>query len=338
MGLSSFLRPFFSTAFIGVDVDGRFCKVYVLARKNGQTKEEFCKEFKAFDNKLPAEAAKLIRAYKRKYPFTYLGSISKTYNQGVIDTTQRVKLSKFGIKPDENLFIRMRNWACYIQKRAVAESRARYLQALGLDFLFSPFIMIYTIIAHKMLRTRNCLYVLQQRSNISLLVADKKNVFFGGYFPLSSDLEGIGDDDNEHSEISSILDMKNIDGLAGTSPEELRELGELDGIDEEVLEQEIAPKELKNRKKAQGEQARIEELRDLARANDTSEIITNCVSEFYSNDMYKSDFLDKIILLDTYGISNQAVEHIRNSLLMDIEVRPVDVTKTLIELMQRENP
>lgn len=320
-----------------MDIDGKICNVSIVVKKNGRVREEVQKEFKCINNELPIEAAKLIRNYKRKYPFSFLGAFSKTYNQGLVSTTQKSKVSQFGIKASDNVFIAFDDWMCYIQKRAIDENRVRYLKALGLDYLFSPFIALDMLVKRN-LRKRNCMYILQARSSISIMVADTQGVSFGGYFSLGNALEVGEDTQEEIGEINSLLDMKNIEGAIGSSIDELKEIGELEDIDKEVLQEEFLPQEIEIRKQRQEEHSRIEEVRDIARAQNAAETIVNCINEFYSNDLYRSDFLEKIVILDTYGISPQALTHIKNTLLLDVELKRVNLTKILIELMQRENP
>lgn len=334
---SSLLRPLFCTTLIGVDVDGRVCNLSIVVKKNKHIKEEIHKEFKCINNELPIEAAKLIRSYKRKYPFSFLGAFSKTYNQGLVSTTQKSQIQQFGIKASDNTFITFDGWMCYIQKRAIDENRVRYLKALGLDYLFSPFVVL-ELLSKPILCKRNCMYILQSRSSISIMVADTQGVSFGGYFSLGNALE-VGDDtQDEIGEVNSLLDMKNIEGAIGSSIDELKEIGELEDIDKEVLQEEFLPKEIEIKKQKQEEHSRIEEFRDIARAHNAAETIINCINEFYSNDLYRSDFLEKIVIFDTYGITPQALSHIQNTLLLDVELKRVNLTKILIELMQRENP
>jgi len=335
--LSSFLRPFFCTTLIGVDIDGKNCNVSIVVKKNGRVREEVQKEFKCINNELPIEAAKIIRNYKRKYPFSFLGAFSKTYNQGLVSTTQKSKVSQFGIKVSDNTFIVFDDWMCYIQKRAIDENRVRYLKALGLDYLFSPFVAL-DLLTKRNLRKRNCMYILQSRSSISIMVADTQGVSFGGYFSLGNALEVGEDAQEEIEEVNSLLDMKNLEGAIGSSIDELKEIGELEDIDKEVLQEEFLPQEIETRKQKQEEHSRIEEFRDIARAHNAAETIVNCINEFYSNDLYRSDFLEKIVIFDTYGISPQALAHIKSTLLLDIEQKRVNLGKILIELMQRENP
>ena len=83
--------------------------------------------------------------------------------------------------------------------------------------------------------------------------------------------------------------------------------------------------------------SRLEGLRDLARASNAAEILKNSINEFYSNPIYAStQFIESIVILDTYGITEQAVDHLRNALMLDIEVRALNIPEALIALEQAE--
>ena len=74
----------------------------------------------------------------------------------------------------------------------------------------------------------------------------------------------------------------------------------------------------------------------MARASNAVEILKNSINEFYSNPIYNAQFIESIIILDTYGMTEQAIEHIRNALMLNLEVRPLDIPDALIKLAQQE--
>ena len=260
--------------------------------KNKRVKNTISKEFKIVDKELPMEAAKLIKDYKRKYPFTYLSAMSKTYNQGLANCAKKGDLIKFGINAKTSHIIEMPNqWLFYIQNLAIDENRVKFIRALGLDYLFSPFVVMYENIKTQ-LKTSINLYVLQERGSMTLFVANKKGVYFGGFFMVGGELEQNDDDKNSMKEVHSLQELSELDSILG-SLDELNEIGELEG---------------------------------LAEAH----------NEFYSNPIYNAQFIESIIILDTYGMTEQAIEHIRNALMLNLEVRPLDIPDALIKLAQQE--
>lgn len=333
--LKFLLRPFFSTILIGVNLDAKVCLLKIVVIKNKRVKNTISKEFKIVDKELPMEAAKLIKDYKRKYPFTYLSAMSKTYNQGLANCAKKRDLIKFGINAKTSHIIEMPNqWLFYIQNLAIDENRVKFIRALGLDYLFSPFVVMYENIKTQ-LKTSINLYVLQERGSMTLFVANKKGVYFGGFFMVGGELEQNDDDKNSMKEVHSLQELSELDSILG-SLDELNEIGELEGLDEDLIRKEFAPEEVDSQEQQKAEISRLERLRDLARASNAVEILKNSINEFYSNPIYNAQFIESIIILDTYGMTEQAIEHIRNALMLNLEVRPLDIPDALIKLAQQE--
>ncbi len=329
------LRPFFSTILIGVNLDGKVCSLQIVVMKNNKVKNTINKEFKIVDKELPIEAAKLIKSYKRKYPFTYLSAMSKTYNQGLANFSKKGDLIKFGVNSKTSRIVEMPNqWLFYIQNLAVDENRVKFIRALGLDLLFSPFMLVYEHIKNQ-LGNKIKLYVLQERASMTLFVADKKGVYFGGFFMIGGELEQSDDDNSSMTEVHSFKELSELDSILG-SLDELNEIGELEDLDEELIRKEFAPDEVDSQKQQEAEMSRLEALRDLARASNAAEILKNSISEFYSNPIYNAQFIETIVILDTYGITKQALDHIRQSLMIDVKVLPLNIPEALIRLAKAE--
>lgn len=327
------LRPFFSTVLIGINLDAKVCALKIVILKNGHIKSTLTKEFRVVNNELPVEAAKLIKNYKRKYPFTYLSAMSKTYNQGLAHCANKAgDLVRFGIDSQTSKIVEMPNdWLFYIQKLAIDENRVKFIHALGLDFLFSPFVLIYDFIKDQLTKDIK-LYVLQERSAITLFVASRAGVYFGGFFMMGNDIERNDGGDNSVLEVKSLQEMGDLESLIG-SVDELNEIGELEDLDEELIRREFAPQEFDM---AEDQSSTLGGLRDLVRSSNIVEILKNSINEFYTNPVYSAQFIDSVVLLDTYGMTEQAVEHIRNSLMLDVKLKRVEIPDMLIALAKSE--
>ncbi|MCH5313842.1 MAG: hypothetical protein J1E28_05570 [Helicobacter sp.] len=333
--LKFLLRPFFSTIHIGVNLDAKVCSLKIVAIKGGRVKNTITKDFKIIDKELPIEAAKLIKDYKRKHPFTYLSAMSKTYNQGLANCAKRGDLVKFGINPKVSHIVEMPNqWFFYIQNLAIDENRVKFIRALGLDYLFSPFIIIYENIKTR-LGLSIKLYVLQERASMTLFVADKKGVYFGGFFMMGNELEQGDSDKDSTKEVHSLKELSDLDSILG-SIDELKEIGVLEDLDEDLVRKEFAPDEMDSQEREQAEISRLEGLKDLARASNAVEILKNSINEFYSNPIYDAHFIESVVILDSYGMTDQAIEHIRNALMIDLEVRTLNIPDALINLAKAE--
>lgn len=298
-------------------------------------KKTFSKEFRIADKELPIEAAKIIKDYKRRYPFTYLSAMSKTYNQGLANCRKKGDLIKFGVNAKTSHIVEMPNqWLFYIQNLAIDENRVKFIRALGLDYLFSPFALIYENVKNK-LTLGIKLYVLQERGSITLFIANRKGVYFGGFFMVGGELEQSDKDNTTIAEMHSLEELSSLDSILG-STDELNEIGALENLDESLIRKEFAPDEVDSQEAQEAEISRLEGLKDLARASNAAEILKNSINEFYSNPIYNAQFIESIVLLDTYGMTEQAIEHIRNALMIDLQVLTLNVPDALIELAKAE--
>lgn len=333
--LKILLRPFFSTVLIGINLDAKVCALKIVILKNGHVKSTLAKEFRVVNNELPIEAAKLIKSYKRKYPFTYLSAMSKTYNQGLAHCANKASdLVGFGIDSQTSKIVEMPDgWLFYIQNLAIDENRVKFIHALGLDFLFSPFVLIYDFVKDQLTKDIK-LYVLQERSAITLFVASRAGVYFGGFFMMGNEIEGNDGGDNSVLEVKSLQEMGDLESLIG-SVDELNEIGELEDLDEELIRREFAPQEF-DVAGDQDNSSCLGGLRDLVRSSNIVEILKNSINEFYTNPIYSAQFIDSVVLLDTYGMTEQAVEHIRNSLMLDVKLKRVEIPDMLIALAKSE--
>lgn len=295
------IRPFFSTVVVSVNIDDRVCTVLIDRTRDGKLLESTQRNFRTFESDFPVEAGKFIRNYKRKYPFTYLCALVKSYNQGILDTNSPKAVIGFGIIPKENTIIYFEEgFSIYAKNTAIHDEKIRYITALGIDLLFSPFLLGYTHIKDELDDTMR-LYVLQERSASTLFIADSKGVHFGGYFSIGS------------METSS-SDSSIFDSVGSNLKEELEESGYLEDIDE------------KDASKVFNEHY----------AMTVTNLITSCLQEFYSNDIYSSAFIEEVVILDTYGIPLATINYIASNTMLEIRIQEININKELRRLAKLE--
>ncbi|MGP1580283.1 MAG: hypothetical protein ACTTH5_04605 [Wolinella sp.] len=323
------IRELFSTYIIGVNVDYRNCYVRVKVSKGGQVTHDELHEFKTVQGDVPIEVAKFVRGLRKKNPFTYVATISHSIQQGAIGTVKERDFIRFGIFARDVKTVGVQKmWSAYIAKEGVAESRRKFAKSQGIDFLFSPFLVLHQALKGR-LDSKKRLYILQQRSDLTLAVMNKDRLYFGGFFVLESELEedSRGDGLKESDKSSST----NITNALEMLDNELGEIGALEELDDHIIledfEEHSAPLPQNDEKSS---------LDDFARILDIEKFIRNSLAEFYKNEIYESDFIDEIIILDTYGISSAALAHLKNTLLIDVRSIPLEMTATIIALAEAE--
>ncbi|HCZ18554.1 hypothetical protein [Wolinella succinogenes] len=330
----------FSTLIIGVNVDSRNCYTRVLTLKKGKILHDELKEFRTVPGDIPIEAAKFIRKLRKKHPFTYVATLSHSIHQGAIDTIRADEYLKFGIRSNEvRSVIVQEAWSAYISREGIAEARGKFAKSQGVDFLFSPFALLYEGIKGR-LDEKKRLYVLQQQSDLALAIMNAKGLYFGGFFILESEMEASTEKKPEEemalgeTPLEPASPAKITEALSALD-NELEEIGELEELDDSVMIEDFEEHEAPLPKHNEKEEERSA-LDDFARAISVAKFIKDSLSEFYKNEVYRSDFIDEIVILDTYGISSGALTYLKNTLLIDIKTHALDVTSSLVKMAELE--
>ncbi|WP_147288242.1 hypothetical protein [Helicobacter cholecystus] len=324
--LKGLLQFFYSKVLIGLNLDYDNCQVHVIRIKNKSIKQNIKTDIKTIDNIFPAETLKLIKYYKKKFPFTYIGIFSKTYNQGAIPTTKPkefikydVNLQGYSTKSFDG------SWSAYIKNQDCLNEVSQNPDLGDIDLVFSPFISIY--LQSKKEAGKTSLFVLQEKQNISVVISNDQQVFFGGFFEIQNDAIEMNTSPNNQNNPSP-SNFNTLEDILSSLNENIDD--DIDNFDIEMLEEEDSEEYRKQ------EQNRIEELKDFMRATTTVSILENVISNYYTNPNFQSTFIDQIIILDTYGITPDAIGHIKDSLMIETFVRPFSISEAITTLMLEE--
>ncbi|CBG39508.1 hypothetical protein [Helicobacter mustelae] len=314
-GLDKSLRPLFSNVFILINIDAFICSVKVLRIKENKTVEHLDKEFKILEGQLPMDVIKFVKNYKRRYPFSYLGVMAKTYNQGVYHPKKLEILESSGVDIKDCQTLKVDTWGVYIKKSEIQSIQKEFERFGGVDYIFSPFIVSWLFLK-KELDTSLRLYILYEKSNIAIMIADCKEAYFAGYFMIGSEISQAQEHlKYAHNPLENTFDMM----------EELEELGDFEDfhfLDEENEEEE----------KKHVEQT----IYDITQVSVVSDIIKNSLNEFYSNDLYEERFVEEIVILDSVGIMEENLKTISDAILLDIKKKRIDLNAELLNVMRLE--
>lgn len=308
-----------------MNLDLDICEVNIIRIKNGTVKQNIKTSAKIIDDSLPIEIIKLIQFYKKKYPFTYIGIFGKTYNQGIAPITNPNKLFEFGVNAQEYFTKVIDNsWCTYIKSRDCLDTTTQFKELGQIDLVFSPFIPIY--IASRKEGAKNTLFVIQEKKNIFVAIGNGKKMFYGGYFELHSDLSEVNTANTSPSDPITASSQTFEDILDSIS----ENLNAFNDLDIDLLEEEH------NEEYENYEKNKVEELKDFMRATTTVGILENTIRDFYSKMTQESTFIEQIIILDTYGITQDSIKHIRDSLMIDTYVKPFSIPESITTLMLEE--
>ena len=78
------------------------------------------------------------------------------------------------------------------------------------------------------------------------------------------------------------------------------------------------------------------ELGELSIANHMIELIKNTLNNFYQDSRYASDFIDELLILDGYGISDNAISHLKNNTMLETHFIRIDICQEIENLIKME--
>lgn len=301
MGLISRL---YQKVIISVDVDVLLCKVKVTYHKNAQHNEE--RSFRTVNCDLPIEAAKYIRHFQNRYPYTYIATMSRAKKQGLINGNKLRKFEAFELNPNSLMIMLVnRRWFAWIDKEDMTRFRSKFSKIQGVDFVFSPFCLIYEKIKSRLDKTKK-LYILQENGACSLMVADKDGVYYGNYIPFEQ----------------NNLEIK--EGLE-SSDEDVVKFEAISDINENII-----IKDFDSKSEAKSN------LSDLNIANTMINVIKETLNNFYRDERYASDFIEELLILDACGISDNSITHLTNNIMLETQFLRIDVCAEIERLAKME--
>lgn len=300
-----FLGRLYQKVIISVSIDLTLCKVKVTHHKNVERNES--KSFKTVNGDLPIEAAKFIRHIQGGYPHAYIATIARAKKQGALNGNKLRQFERFELNPNALMIMLVnRKWFAYIDKDDMARFRGKFSKIHGVDFVFSPFCLIYEKIKSRLDSTKK-LYILQEIGSCALMIADKDGVYLGHYIVLEKNSIEIKDSgENTDSEVVK------FEGIGETNENII--IKDFDRNDE----------------------ATKSNLNDLQLANTMINIIKDTMSNFYRDERYASDFIEELLILDGCGISDSSITHLTNNIMLDTQFLRIDICEEIERLAKME--
>ena len=303
------LRPFYSKVFIGINLDLDTCYLNIIRIKNNKIKQDIKTKTKLVNQAISMETLKLIDFYQKKYPFTYIGMMSKIPDQGAIPTANPQEFLNYGINLQQINFKSFQNtWTAYIDQEECKKLKNQIPEIGSLDCLFSPFISIF-IRAQKTKKT--VLYAIQEKNSLSIAICNHQCVFCGKTFSLQN---AIQTSNNQES-------LSSLDHLLHTLENGIENLDSSDVSTEDEVD-------------THEEKKKIDELNDFMRATFVAGILENTLQEYYKSD--QGSFVDEIVIFDTYGITPDSLKYINETLMIETKVRPLSISNEIATLMFKE--
>ena len=353
MGIKTVLQKKFQNLFVAVVLNETECVLRCKVYKEASIVKTFTKTFPLTP---PLDALdKAIENYlvslQDEYQFVYIAFLLGSLGQGAIEGTSNTQFAKHNIDVQNIYHVSMFNqWSAYTSYIEVKWAKNLFSE-IGLDFLYSPFIILSDFIVSQKLKNRPTCYILNCQDFFIFAIFNDKKLHFGAFFKTQSETafthsSDVNDWANEQEE-DGVFRAEELPalGIEEDHPDtmedlsEFGELSELEEIDEVRSDDAFSDVHDQRGHHFKGfDDVKEEDIslalygRDLL----VYKYIKSALEEYYHNPLYSSEFIDEIVIFDGYEISSDLIHQLEDELMMDVEIHKVDVSDRMCDIAIKE--
>ncbi len=348
MNFSNIIQKYFSNLLISIVYEDSACRIFSKVIKNSKLKEKFDKTFEIKNDaeQLNVEVEEYLISLQEKCDFSYVSLLLNSMGQGAIPSTKDEDFKKFNIDAKSVKSVKFQNWSAFASFIDINWINKIYSN-VGIDFIYSPFIVLYHLISGLKPKAKATLYMLNQQDSITLAVFKEYSLCFGVFLKISSE-ESLDNSSNvedweSEEEEQGVRNLAAFDKETNDDDEEfsdLEDLTSLDTIDNESDVTEFLESEDKQNqdmfKVEEPEEIDIGDIELYGRDIEIYKFLNMALREYYKNPIYESNFLDQMIIFDGYDMSHEIIQGIEDELFLNVQMNKIDVNKIVCDLSMKE--
>lgn len=336
MALSKVFQKYLSNIFVSIVKDNNEWNIYSKVIKNGTIKDKSSQTFEISNNdELPVKMKAYLEKIQMDYNFAYISLFLDSMGQGAINGTTAIDFEKNSIDMKSVSHFDIDNkWSVYASYIDI-NSAKKLFNKVGLDFIYSPFMVQNQLIKSQKLKEKPTLYILNHQDSVTISVFENGNLLFGAYFQTTTDIgiSGVDEDWEHEAEEEGLDDLVELDPIENDTTE-LSDLDDLDDLDEDESSEDF--EELKSDDKNSDIDNADSSLELYGKDTLIYKYLISSINEFYRNSLYKSNFIQTIVIDDGYEVSSDLIDMIENDLLMEIEMNKININEIVCDMSKME--
>ncbi|MBM0637501.1 clan AA aspartic protease [Campylobacter sp. VicNov18] len=263
------------------------------------------KSFKKSENLL-----EYVKNLSKHFLFYHTALFLDAKEQGLIPSTNIKDCEQFNIGKISLQHILLNNALIYTATEHIEYYNELFEEYKGLDFLYSPFALLYyNIQKEKQAEDKILLYGLKRENLLALIIA-KGNTILYGDLKLPEENQKTQSDDNTEMTLDNFNESLNE---------------KFDLLDEE-----------KNPDLTDEDNFNLEELNQFNNDMELSRYIITSINKFYNDDKYLGSFINDILLYSESSIDISAIDFLENETFLEVKVKSINTLDLMIELMRKE--
>ncbi|BCZ19268.1 hypothetical protein NHP190012_09100 [Helicobacter sp. NHP19-012] len=329
MGVFSFFKTvfhdsvrslLFSDVFICFNLDHEVLLGRAERLKWRKTREIVNKAYPVKDGMIPIKAVKDTRDFTSVYPFSYICGMSKSTDQGMCKKSELEQHIPQGLRRKDLVVLEVDDYCFYIPKQSLESDRKTFSLAFKVDYIFSPFLLMYSFIK-PMLEEEVAVYALLEHSRLFVMVNNCKSICYSKFYPLEV--------------IEADYGVQMQEDQVGYEHEEHVLQSFLKSIEANLMQMDFnfespPPKEKSN----QDPKALVD---NMFHASDIIKYLEESIKTAYENPNYRvEDFVQKVWVLHTYEISYQLIDALKDELMLEVVHIPMSLVEQMGILAKKE--
>lgn len=325
------VKKFFAHQFISVMIEENECKIKCKTIKKDKTIWNDEVSFIMDNNDtLSLDTIDYLNRLQKNNKNSYISVFQNSLGQGVIPTCDEKAFKNYNVD-HKNIHNICTNGKYTIYTSLIDLKWIKNIfSKTGLDFTFSPFMILNFLLKDDLKKNQVQLFVLNTNDSMTLVVFKGEALLFGSFFNIAKEENLLYTNYEEElsggSETLSSLDLtKEVE-----SDELIENLDELDVIDD----MEEIDNYLQEGSNVQDKSD--ETIRFFERDERFIKYLNASLKDFYSNELYASDFVENIKIFDHDTISEDILLYVKNDLFLEVEVEKIDVRDIMTTLAIEE--
>ncbi|TKX31624.1 clan AA aspartic protease [Campylobacter aviculae] len=283
--------------------------IYRNQKLLSSTEKTFNKSEKALEH---------VKNLSKKFLFFHTALFLNAKEQGLIPSTNEKDFERFNVGKISLKSIPLNNASIFTATEHVEYFNELFEDYNGLDFLYSPFALLYyNILKQNINNNQITLYAYNHNHIITIMVCKNNTILYGDLIFFNQELENSEEYSNESSEnlLGDELTLDDFNENLENSSDKEDNVELSDETDNEF---------------------NLEELNQFSHDMDLCRHIIASIEKFYKDEKYSGTFIEYIYIFSEKELGISAIEFLEDETFLEITAKQVNTLELMIELMQKE--
>lgn len=343
--LKSLYQNFYQKIYISIVVSNTHTQVYVEIVHTAKESEFATKTFETTE--VTDEMEEYIKNYISISPFFYISILNNLINQGAVPTCSHSEISKFAdIGASVTLCIDEK-WSAYSTKFELDTLQEQYA-SFGLDFIFSPFLVLNHFFLDKVQEGSATLFVLVQDVILDISIFEDSKLLYAEHYVMGSDKSSLDDEshkdeefgldeDESEDEFGDFGDFDDISDL--DSLDDIEDLDMIEDLDEFSVDFDDGEEEQEKSDKSESKAEDVDDADLLSGFNQDYRRfahIKSSLENFYKDEKYCGQFVETVYIANGSTLSDDLKNYLEDELFLNVYIRNIEIANEVNALAKLE--